>query len=128
MRQIFLFLVCALTVCGGGVAAAAAADRAAFYGQWGTAKQCARKPIKPGGTLLAQPYELGPTWLKQGSLYCQLNWGPVEQRQDGSFTAANAACGEDTIRSYFLGIERRGDQLLLSWGFPNFSPPLSRCR
>ena len=131
MRQNRAPLACALVAAAAlaAAAAAAAAEREVFYGEWGTAKQCARQPIKEGGTLLAQPYELGETWLKQGNLYCQLNWGPIEQRGGGgSFTAAHAACGEDTIRSYFLGLELRGEQLRLTWGFPTSSPPLSRCQ
>ena len=129
MRHSVLLLVFA-SITAAAVAAAAAAEREVFYGTWGTAQQCARQPIKQGGTLLAQPYELGATWLKQGNLYCQLNWGPIERRSGGGggfFTAAHAACGEDTIRSYFLGVELRGEQLRLSWGFPNATPPLRRC-
>ena len=130
MRQSHLLLAFLLMIFVPGIATPSNADeRAILYGEWGTAKQCARQPIKQDGTRLAQPYELDATWLKQGNLYCQLNWGPIEHRGGGSgiFTAAHAACGEDTIRSYFLGIELRDQQLRLSWGFPNFSPPLSRC-
>ena len=56
---------------------AQADERAEFYGVWGTAKQCAGEPIKPGGTALAAPFEIGEEWLRQGQLWCQLSWFPI---------------------------------------------------
>ena len=106
---------------------AMADKRAALYGKWGTPQQCARAPIKAGGTVLAEPFEIGPTWLKQGQTWCDLNWGPVEVRKNGFFTAANALCGEDALRRYFLGVELHDDTLRLRWGFPHLSQKLSRC-
>ena len=89
-------------------------ERKQFYASWGTPKQCARTPIKPGGTVLSQLYEISSKWLRQGSLWCSLNWGPLEFRKDSIFTAAHAQCGEDTLRSYFLGMELFGDKLRLA--------------
>ena len=107
--------------------AAAAEERAHFYGTWGTAKQCAREPIKPGVTVLAEPFEIRPGWLRNGTQWCRLNWGPIEAREDGFFTAAYASCGEDAVRDYFLGMELSGDALTLRWDFPFFNGPLARC-
>ena len=107
---------------------AEAEDRAAFYGSWGTGKQCAGKPIKPGGSVLARPYEITADWLKHGDQWCQLNWGPVEKRDGGTFSAAHAHCGEDSLRTYFLGLELTGEKLRLRWDFPQISAPLQRCQ
>ncbi|MBO6755967.1 MAG: hypothetical protein JJ902_06545 [Roseibium sp.] len=106
---------------------ATAADRTAFYGTWGTAKQCAREPIKPGGSVLAEPFEISSKWLRHGQLWCRLSWGPMESRPGGLFTAAHALCGEDTVRPYFLGLILTGDDLTLRWDFPVSNGPLKRC-
>ena len=105
----------------------AADDRAAFYGTWGTAKQCTRAPIRPGGTVLAEPFEISSEWLRQGRFWCRLNWGPMEARENGFFTGAHAQCGEDTVRGYFVGMILSGDDLTLRWDFPLSNGPLRRC-
>lgn len=102
-------------------------DHEQFLGIWGTADQCARAPIKPGGTVLAAPFEIGRLWLKQGQLWCKLDWGPVEIGDDGAFTAAMAQCGEDSVRGYFIGMRLVGDALTLRWNFPHQNGPLRRC-
>ena len=107
--------------------AAAADGREAFYGKWGTAQQCARAPIKPGGTVLSEPFEISARWLRQGQLWCSLNWGPLEAREEGLFTGAHMQCGEDNVRSYFLGMELSNDKLRLRWDFPISKGPLARC-
>ena len=110
---------------------AAAADdddeRAVFYGAWGTAAQCARAPIKPGGTVLAEPFEIGSGWLRQGRIWCRLAWFPVQAREDGAFTGANAQCGEDAVRDYLLRLELSGNDLTLRWGLHRSNGPLARC-
>ena len=98
-----------------------------FLGTWGTAEQCARAPSKPGGTVLAAPFEIGRLWMKQGQLWCKLDWGPVETGDDGAFTAATAQCGEDSVRGYFIGLRLAGDELTLRWDFPHQNGPLRRC-
>ncbi|MEM8795847.1 MAG: hypothetical protein AAGE61_09800 [Pseudomonadota bacterium] len=98
-----------------------------FYGTWGTEKQCAREPIKEGGTVLSEPFEIDREWLRQGTFFCRLNWGPIEKRQDGVFTGANAQCGEDSVRGYFLGFVLSNDQLTVRWDFPQSNGPLDRC-
>ena len=119
MRFIFLLVIFSLP--------AQASDYDAFFGTWGTEAQCARLPLKSGGTVLAEPYKIGRLWLRQGQLWCALRWGPVETRGNGSFTAANAQCGEDSVRDYFIGMHLTGDELTLRWEFPNKSGPLKRC-
>ncbi|MEM8876871.1 MAG: hypothetical protein AAGD23_03255 [Pseudomonadota bacterium] len=106
---------------------AAADERKTLLGTWGTANQCARAPIKPGGTVLAEPFEISSGWLRQGRFGCRLNWGPVETREDGFFTTAQAQCGEDTVRDYSLGMVLMGDELTLRWDFPLSNGPLMRC-
>ena len=107
--------------------AAAADEREVFYGLWGTEKQCARAPIKPGGTVLAQPFEVGPVWLRQGQIWCRLNWFPVRSSQDGVSTGAHAQCGEEIARDYHLGMKLSGDVLSLRWGVLLRNGPLTRC-
>ena len=102
-------------------------ERADFFGTWGTAQQCARAPIKPGGTVLAEPFEIRPGWLRQGRIWCRLRWFPIESRGDGLFTGANAQCGEDAVRGYFLRMELSGDDLTLRWGLQRSNGPLARC-
>lgn len=105
---------------------AAAGDRAVFYGTWGTAKQCARAPVKPVGTVLSEPFVIGPEWLRQGRFWCRLRWGPIEPRENGVFTGADALCGEDATRGYFLGMILNGGDLTLRWDFPLSNGPLRR--
>ena len=109
------------------VSATAGDGHTVFYGTWGTAKQCNREPVKPGGSFLSEPYEIGDEWLRQGQLWCLLSWGPIEKRPDGYFSGAHARCGEDTVRQYFLGMKLSGDALTLRWGFPATSGPLRKC-
>ncbi len=106
---------------------AVADEREVFHGTWGTPKQCSREPIKPNGTVLAEPFEINAEWLKQGGLWCRLNWFPVEAREDGLFSGANAQCGEDSVRGYVLGMKLSDDNLTLRWGFPFSNGPLQRC-
>lgn len=106
----------------------AADPRRAVYGTWGTQKQCAREPIKPGGKVVAEPFEINAEWLRHGSVWFQLNWFPAEQRATGGFTGAPARCGEDSLRSYHLGMEKSGRTLMLRWGVFRSNGPLVRCR
>ncbi|MEP1443541.1 MAG: hypothetical protein ABJK39_11095 [Hyphomicrobiales bacterium] len=101
--------------------------REPFYGTWGTQKQCKRELFKEGGTVRAAPYVIGPQWLKQGKLWCSLNWGPVENTPNAKQSAANAHCGEDSIRSYFLGLKIKDEKLTLRWDFLRANGPLERC-
>jgi len=121
MRHLPLFVLFAF------MTSASADERKIFHDTWGTAQQCARKPIKSGGTVLAQPFEIGAQWLKQGRLWCKLNWGPIEARDGGFFTGANAQCGEDSLRGYFISMRLTNDKLTLRWDFPVSNGPLSRC-
>ncbi|MEM7240345.1 MAG: hypothetical protein AAF501_21300 [Pseudomonadota bacterium] len=106
---------------------AAAGQRADLYGTWGTAKQCERAPIVPGGTALAEPFVITADWLKQGRLWCRLDWYPVEQRAAGIFTGADAHCGEDAVRGYILGMDLTDDALTLRWNVLLSNGPLMRC-
>ncbi|MEM7271142.1 MAG: hypothetical protein AAF401_18025 [Pseudomonadota bacterium] len=106
---------------------ASANEQAAFHGVWGTEAQCGRELIKPGGTVVASPYEVGPEWLRQGGLWCRLNWYPVEPRDGGAFSGALAQCGEDAVRDYRVRMVLRGDELTLHWGLFQASGPLRRC-
>ena len=121
-RMRYAFLICLLAF-----PAQAADEREAFYGTWGTPKQCARETIKPGGTVLAEPFEISSDWLRQGQLWCSLNWYPIETREDGVFSGAFAQCGEDSVRDYALGMKLSGDNLTLRWDFPLSNGPLARC-
>ena len=98
-----------------------------FFGTWGTNKQCARRLIKPGGSVKWEPFEINGQWLRQGNTWCSLNWGPLVSKADGFFTMAYARCGEDAVRSYLLGLELNEDKLKLRWNFPRMNGPLMRC-
>ena len=108
-------------------APASAGEREALFGTWGTPKQCARAPIKDGGTVLAEPFELTSLWLRQGRIWCRLKWFPVEPRKDGLATGAFAQCGEDAVRDYLVRMKLSGDALTLYWGFRHANGPLARC-
>ena len=105
----------------------AAEQREVFYGTWGSQAQCAQAPIKRGGTVLAQPFEIRANWMRQGQLWCSLKWGPLEVREKGYFTAANAQCGEDSVLAYFLGMELSDNELTLRWDLGRSNGPLRRC-
>lgn len=108
-------------------AAVTAAEREVFYGTWGTAKQCAREVIKPGGTVVAEPFVIGPEWLRQGQISCRLSWFPVDTREGNLFSGARAQCGEDAVRDYLLRMELSGTDLTLRWSLFQSNGPLARC-
>ena len=122
-RPASILLACLATT----TAFADSGEHSRFLGTWGTSKQCNHDPIKPGGTVLATPFEIRADWLRHGTLWCQLDWGPVEQRDSGYFTGANARCGEDAVRDYFLGMTLTGDALTLRWQPFLANGPLARC-
>lgn len=121
MRYALLIAVLAVA------APAVAGEREAFYGTWGTAAQCARAPLAPGGTVAAAPFEISSLWLRHGRLWCRLNWFPVARRSDGLFSGAFAQCGEDSVRGYLLGMRLVDGDLTLRWGVPVSNGPLARC-
>ena len=102
-------------------------ERSQFYGTWGTEQQCARAPIKQGGTVLAAPFEIDERWLKHGDFWCELKWFPVEPRDRGIFTGAMAQCGEDTVKGYRLRMVLSEGKLMLRWGLEHANGPLARC-
>lgn len=120
MRYVVLILLLS-------VSTAAADERAVLYGTWGTAKQCARAPITPGGSVLAAPFEISPLAVRQGPVACMLKWFPIAPRENGLFTGAFAQCGEDAVRDYFLRMELSGHELTLRWGLLHANGPLTRC-
>jgi len=105
----------------------AADERSAFFGAWGTPKQCARAAIKPGGTVLAQPFEIDSEWLRHGTTFCRLDWFSVDVRENEVFSGAHAQCGEDSVIDYMLGMRLTDDGLLLRWNFLTSNGPLLRC-
>jgi len=108
-------------------AAVSAEEYEDFHGTWGTPQQCAREPIQEGGTVMAEPIEIGPLWMRQGPIWCRLSWFPIEEREDGLFSGAQGFCGEDAVRGYWIGMLLRGDELRLRWDFFRASEPLQRC-
>ncbi|MEM6662762.1 MAG: hypothetical protein AAF666_11370 [Pseudomonadota bacterium] len=106
---------------------AAADPRAAFYGTWGTAQQCAGEPIKRGGTVPAEPFEIDEGWLRHGKIWCRLRWFPVETDGDGARSGARASCGEDAVRPYSLRMVLQGGTLTLKWDIFQSTGPLERC-
>ncbi|MEM7378046.1 MAG: hypothetical protein AAF460_11140 [Pseudomonadota bacterium] len=98
-----------------------------FFGTWGTPSHCARLPIQAGGTVLAEPFEVGPDWLRHGTLWCALTWGPVQPLDSGLFSVAHARCGEDAVRAYFLRFNLENDALTLRWGPFLSNPSLRPC-
>ena len=101
--------------------------REAFYGTWGTGTQCARALLKDGGTVLAEPFEIRPGWLRHGQLWCRLAWFPFQHRDDGAFNSARAMCGEDSVRSFRLDLSLDGEELTLIWDESLVNGPMHRC-
>ncbi len=122
MRYIFLIIIFTFTL------PALADEREALYGTWGTEKQCARAPLKPGSLVQSEPFEINSQWLRRGVIWCKLTWFPIENKQDGFFTGANALCGEDTVRRYFLGMQKSGEELTIKWQFSSKHGPLKLCK
>jgi len=122
MRYIFLITLFILS------SPAFADEREALYGTWGTEKQCARAPLKPGSLVQSEPFVINSQWLKRGVIWCKLAWFPIETRENGFFTGANALCGEDTLQSYLLSMTLADKELTIIWGFPNKHGPLKQCK
>jgi len=126
MRSIFVFIF--ISFMAQLALPAAAEKREPFYGKWGTENQCARAPIKPGGTFLAEPFEISHGWLKHGQLWCRLTWLPIGTRENGIFTNARAQCGEDAVRDYLMRFTLSNDkELTLSWDLTTSKGPLKQC-
>lgn len=107
---------------------ATADERKALYGTWGTEKQCSRAPVVPGSLVESEPFLINSQWIKRGVIWCKLSWFPIENREDGFFTGANAVCGEDTLRRYTLSMTLAKDELTILWDFPNKHGPLKLCK
>lgn len=101
--------------------------RTAFYGKWGTPAQCAGELIKPGGSVKFEPFEIDDQWIKHGQLWCQIEWGPLERRENELFTAVSAKCGEDAVYGYLLGMKQSEETLMLRWTLTWSNGPLQRC-
>jgi len=123
MRYLFLIVTFILST-----PAIADDPRSALYGTWGTEKQCTRAPVVPGSLVQSEPFEINSQWLRRGVIWCRLAWFPIEKRENGFFTGANALCGEDTLRSYLLSITLAEDELSILWEFPNKYGPLKMCK
>ncbi len=108
-------------------APAHAEGRDALYGLWGDARQCARQPIVAGATLRAEPFEIGPGWLRHGAIWCRLTWFPAEPRGDGLYVSTRALCGEDSAQSYRLDFALAGGTLTMIWDESVANGPLQRC-
>lgn len=102
--------------------------REKLYGTWGTQKQCNRAPIVPGSLVESEPFMINSHWVKRGVIWCKLSWFPIEDREDGFFTGANALCGEDTIQNYILSMTLAKDELTILWGHSNRKGPLKLCK
>jgi hypothetical protein len=121
MRFIFLIIAVIFTT------PAIADKRETLYGTWGTDKQCARAPVVPGSLVESEPFVINSQWLRRGVIWCKLSWFPVEDRENGFFTGANALCGEDTIQNYILSMTLANDELTILWGHSNKKGPLKLC-
>lgn len=99
----------------------------AFHGTWGSAAQCARAPLIPGGSVTAEPFEIDREWLRHGQVWCQLSWTVLQTRDTGTFTAARAQCGEDAVQDYFLRMDLSDSKLTLRWDVFHANGPLERC-
>lgn len=122
MRYIFPIIMLMFTT------SAFADKRETLYGTWGTDKQCSGAPIVPGSLVQSEPFEINSQWLRRGVIWCKLSWFPVEDRQDGFFTGANAICGEDTVQKYILSMTLAKDELTILWGHSNKKGPLKLCK
>ncbi len=106
---------------------AMADERTALYGLWGDERQCAAQPIVPGASLLAQPFEIRPGWMRHGIIWCRLDWLLVEPRGDGLFASTRAQCGEDAVRDYRLDFALSEETLTMIWDERVVTGPLPRC-
>lgn len=98
-----------------------------FLGVWGTTKQCNRAPLKEGGSVLAEPFEIRPGWLRQGSLWCKLSWFPIQDHGSSVFASTRALCGEDSARVYRLDFSQNPKGLYLIWDEQLVNGPLIEC-
>lgn len=121
MRYIYLIVIFIFST------PAIADKHQALYGIWGSEKQCARAPLKPGSLIQSEPFIINSQWLKRGVIWCKLSWLPIEKRKDGFFTGANALCGEDTLAQYTLSMTLERDELTILWGIANKKGPLKMC-
>ena len=109
------------------VTATHANDQEPLYGKWGTEAQCAGELITPKGTKRASPFDIQSQWLRNGEVWCRMNWGVVDKTEDGLFTVAQGQCGEDSVRGYNINFRLVGDELTLVWNLWHKVGPLMRC-
>ena len=109
------------------IAPAHANDKEPLYGKWGTEAQCAGELITPKGTKRASPFDFQSQWLRNGEVWCRMNWGVVDKTEGGLFTVAQGQCGEDSVRGYNINFRLVGDELTLVWNLWHKVGPLMRC-
>lgn len=109
-------------------AAPADAGPEAIYGTWGSAAQCIGAPSIAGGTRRAAPVEISESWLRQGEIWCRLDWFDTGAAGvSRGYFAARALCGEDAARDHALGAHFDGSTLTLIWNQEWIDGPLQRC-
>lgn len=94
---------------------------------WGTAAQCAARESGSDDNSTGSPFTLTEEWIRQGPIYCYLNWQAHTPVESGSETLAFAQCGEDTLREYRLQLLLVQDRLRIRWSDDYTTPLLQRC-
>ncbi|MDU8926905.1 hypothetical protein RXV86_05875 [Alisedimentitalea sp. MJ-SS2] len=104
-----------------------------LIGIWGDDISCAGKPLIEGGSRSSATVEIKPGWIRNGEVWCLMDWSAPQHREEGFFINAHARCGEDAQRAWSLGFAfQRGtdaseDELILLWGDTLIQGQYRRC-
>lgn len=100
---------------------------AALLGAWGTTSQCAAHRAGNSDDPRLFPYEISRDWIKQGMIYCYLQWLDHYQIDDGSESLAVAQCGEDNVVDYRVVLQLNSDRLRIRWSSDFTTRALESC-
>lgn len=100
---------------------------ARLFGTWGTTAQC--NADKAGGKQKQRffPLVINNEWIKQGMIYCHLQWQGHSSLGTVTRAQALAQCGEDTLREYQISLNLENKKLIVRWSKDFSTKALEAC-
>ena len=100
----------------------------ALFGTWGSPAQCEAHRSGDFENPALYPTQISQEWIRQGLIYCYLQWRDQSPATSGIQAIADAQCGEDTLREYRLVLELQNETLRIHWSADFSTPDLQMCR
>lgn len=100
----------------------------ALFGTWGSPAQCEAHRSGEIDNPALYPTQISGEWIRQGMIYCYLQWRDQSPGLSGLQAIADAQCGEDTLREYRLVLELQHETLRIHWSSDFSTAGLQRCQ